>query len=211
MKFQQFLKLSWIFGVLFLTGCMATGKYTVPMPESNNLVQNDKAAIILMRASSYGGAITSPVMLVDDKGATEIVGIIGPNEKMVHYVEPGNHTYMVIGENADFMKAEVEAGKVYYALIRPRMGFWKARFSLTPLKVNPENPDFSINGENISKWAKECVYTVPNAEVQKWHKAKTAQLSELYNKYMPEWEQKSLGQKAAATLESIDGLDAVVY
>jgi hypothetical protein len=39
---------------------------------------------------------------------------------------------MVIGENADFMTADVLPNKTYYAYVTPRMGLWKARFSLEP-------------------------------------------------------------------------------
>ena len=39
---------------------------------------------------------------------------------------------MVIGESADFMTADLLPDKIYYAYVTPRMGLWKARFSLEP-------------------------------------------------------------------------------
>ncbi|PZN84509.1 MAG: hypothetical protein DM484_02725 [Candidatus Methylumidiphilus alinenensis] len=50
---------------------------------------------------------------------------------------------MVVGENADFMEAELFANRTYYVNVAPRMGCWKARFSLNPLsgKVSQEEID----------------------------------------------------------------------
>lgn len=160
-----------------------------------------------MRASGFGGAITSPLLEVDNQGNSSLVGIIGPGEKMVHYVEPGSHQFMVIGENADFMNADVEAGKAYYAIIRPRMGVWKARFSLTPFKVAPEAPEFNKEGSHIKKWSKACEYTVPNEAAVQWVNEKQGELKDLYNEYMPKWQAKSQAQKNYLTLESVDGFD----
>lgn len=203
---SSFFKLFGLLAVVVLSGCSATGKYTVPLAQTNQVVKADKAAIVFFRASSYGGMITSPLVQVDENGDTSLVGIIGPREKMIKYVEPGKHMFMIVGENADFLKADVEAGKVYYSIIRPRIGLWKARFSLTPFKVKPEYPDYSIAGENIKSWLKKCSYTQPNDKAFSWHKGKMSELKELYQKYYPAWKQKAVAQRDAATLFKSDGL-----
>lgn len=191
---------------IVLGACTATGKYTTSVPESNDLIKADKAAIVFMRASSYGGAITSPLLEVDEQGNTSMVGIIGPDEKMVKYVEPGERMFMVIGENADFMKANVEAGKVYYAIIRPRMGIWKARFSVTPFKLQPENDNFNLQGENLIEWLAECKMTEPNQAAFAWHTQKVEDLRKLYLEYYPDWKAKDVAKRDAATLATIDGV-----
>lgn len=207
---SNLIKALFITSVLVLTGCSATGKYTQPAVQTNHVVKSDKAAIVFFRASSYGGAITSPLVEVDQDGNSTLVGILGPKEKMVKYVEPGEHTFMIVGENADFMKANVEAGKVYYGIIRPRMGIWKARFSLTPFKVKPEDDDFNLDGKNLVKWLKECKYTEPNDQAFAWHKTKNIELLELYKEYMPVWQRKSASQREAATLTIKDGKGAAL-
>lgn len=193
--------------LLILAGCGATGKYTTPAPEQNMQVKEDKAAIVFMRASGFGGAITSPLVSVDDEGNSSLVGILGPSEKMVHYVDPGSYQFMVIGENADFMKANVEAGKAYYAIIRPRMGVWKARFSVTPFKAAPEKPEFSTKGNNLKEWSKACQYTLPNQAAQQWVTEKQGELKERFNEYMPKWKTKTQAQQTYLTLEAEDGFD----
>ncbi len=55
---------------------------------------------------------------------------------------------MVVSEAADFAKADVEAGKTYYVLVTPRMGWWKARFSLRPLmREQLDGKDFAEGSE----------------------------------------------------------------
>lgn len=203
---KSFLKLFGLLAIVVLSGCTATGKYTTPLVQTNQVVKADKAAIVFFRASNYGGAITSPLVQVEEDGSSSLVGIIGPKEKMIKYVEPGEHTFMIIGENADFMKANVEAGKIYYSIIRPRLGFWKARFSLTPFKEQPEHQDYNIAGKNLPKWLNECSYTEPNEAAFTWHKGKTSELKELYNKYYPAWKQKAVAKRDAATLLVTDGV-----
>lgn len=208
---KHYLKLVGIISILILSGCSATGKYSNPVVETNSsIVKNDKAAIVFLRASSFGGAITSPLVKVDDNGKSEIVGILGPKEKMVEYVEPGEHMFMIIGENADFMKAHVEAGKVYYSIIRPRMGVWKARFALTPFKQISESKDFDVNGEKLKKWLKESSMTEPNEQVFAWHSSKSGELLDMFNEYSPIWHNKDQSKRDSVTLQVDDGLPKAI-
>lgn len=208
---QKYTKFLTILLLLVLGGCSATGKYTVPASNTNFVTKQDKAAIIFMRASNYGGAITSPLVSLDKDGNSEMVAILGPGEKMVHYVEPGEHTFMIVGENGDFLKANVDAGKAYYAIIRPRMGIWKARFSLTPFKALPESEEFSINSENLKEWSSSCKYTEASPAAFAWHKTKQNELKAIYNEYMPKWQAKSGNQRAAATLTAKDAFDNISF
>lgn len=204
---NKIVKILGLLAVVIMSGCTATGKYTTPLTQTNNIIKEDKAAIVFFRASSFGGAISSPLVeITNGDGDNSLVGIIGPKEKMIKYVEPGQHTFMVVGESGDFMKANVEAGKVYYSVIRPRIGFWKSRFSLTPFKVNSEHADFNINSSSLKKLLKECSYTQPSDGAFTWHRGKELELKDLYKEYYPTWENKAAAKKEAATLLSIDGL-----
>ncbi|WP_448564061.1 hypothetical protein [Thalassotalea ganghwensis] len=193
-----------------MLGFTATGKYTQPAPQVNQVIQKDKAALVFLRASSFDGAMTSSLVQVNEQGESTLVGILGPKEKMIRYVEPGEHTFMVVGESADFMKANVEAGKVYYSIIRPRIGMWKSRFSLTLFKVQPEHEDFNINGTNLAKWLNECQYTQPNPQAFTWHKSKANEMKSLYNEYMPVWQNKTNAQRQAVTSTSEDGKESAL-
>ncbi len=57
---------------------------------------------------------------------------------------------MVVGENADFISAELGANKTYYALVTPRIGAWKARFSLKPIHAD------QLNSSQFDEWLDNC-------------------------------------------------------
>ena len=80
-------------------------------------------------------AIQSTVFDVTDD-APRMVGIVSAKTKIAYEVAPGEHHFMVVSEAADFMRADLAAGKTYYALVTPRMGVWRARFSLLPPNRN---------------------------------------------------------------------------
>ena len=51
----------------------------------------------------------------------------------LYEAKPGKHRFMVVSEAADFLAADLEGGKIYFVLVSPRMGMWRARFSLLPI------------------------------------------------------------------------------
>lgn len=53
-------------------------------------------------------------------------------EKFVYEVDPGEYVFMVNTEAADFLKAKVIAGKIYYISMYSRFGVWEARYSFFP-------------------------------------------------------------------------------
>jgi len=204
---KKMLKILSVLAVVVLSGCSTTGKYTTPLTQTNHVIKEDKAAIVFFRTSMFGGAISSPLVEIsDNEGNNTLVGILGPKEKMIKYVEPGEHTFMIVGESGDFMKANVEAGKIYYSIIRPRLGFWKSRFSLTPFKVNPEHADFYIDGTSLKSLLKECSFTQPSDKAFTWHKSKALELQAVYKEYYPTWQKKAAAKREAATLSIVDGL-----
>lgn len=83
--------------------------------------EKGKSLIVFMRPSSIGYAIQSSVFEVkgDD---VHLAGIVAAKKKVAYQVEPGKHLFMVVGESADFMSAELEKDKTYYALVTPRVG-----------------------------------------------------------------------------------------
>jgi hypothetical protein len=120
----------------FLGGC--AGAY---ISDDMRKVEADKvyapepgrALVIFMRPSSFGYAIQS---VVYDASApeNELIGIVSATTRVAYSSPPGERLFMVVSEAADFLKADLEAGKTYYALVTPRMGAWRARFSLRPVR-----------------------------------------------------------------------------
>jgi len=87
--------------------------------------------------------------------------------------------FMVIGESADFMQARLEPGKVYYALVTPRMGVWKARFSLAPVHV--------MNRNELPEWQSGTEWVEMDQTSGQWAAENAADVEQKRAKYLPEW------------------------
>lgn len=81
-----------------------------------------KALVYFVRPQNFGGAIK--VKLYADG---EPLGIISRSSFVTAEVDPGKHEFAGVAENAAFLDATVEAGKIYYVQVAIHMGAWKAR------------------------------------------------------------------------------------
>lgn len=170
--------------VTVMAGC--TSKHMKPAgPDaaSRYTPASDKAAVIFMRPSSIGGAIQSSVFDVTTE-ENVLVGIVSYQTKVAYLVTPGEHLFMVIGESADFMKADLEPGKTYYALVTPRIGVWKARFSLRPVhKVDFASDDFK-------DWNANCEFVENTEASHEWAKNNMESIREKRSTYFEKWMSK---------------------
>lgn len=186
-----------------LSGCVATSplmtKATVaPQPSADN------ALVILMRPSRLGGGIQASVY--DEKnGKDEFIGITSAKMKVAYAATPGQHLFMVIGENADFMNADLQAGKTYYVLVSPRMGVWKARFSLLPIHADA-NAKYSLKSADFAQWQQETNFVETSPAAIAWYQAHAADIATKRAKYMQKWDTASAEQKAELTLHADDGI-----
>jgi hypothetical protein len=156
------------------------------------------SVIVFMRPSFVGGAIQSSVFDIRPDG-DKFVGIVSSKTKVAYPTEPGQHLFMVIGENADFMRANLAPGKMYYALVTPRMGWWKARFSLRPVHRD------EIGSEDFNGWD-EATQFVENTEASRqWAQENWASIQDKKADYMRKWDQKSEADKSELTLQAHDG------
>ncbi|MDD1622294.1 MAG: hypothetical protein LUQ11_12520 [Methylococcaceae bacterium] len=190
--------------LLLLSGCTsslmqksALNNLTIPTAKS------ESAQIVFMRPSSFGGAIQSSVFDLkqnENKLADDIfIGIVSANTKVLYQAEPGFHLFMVIGENADFMQAHLQAGKTYYALVTPRMGWWKARFSLKPLHRSD-----LLSGDFKDWFESTDWYENTNASRQ-WSVDNWESVQDKKQEYLGKWGNKSESEKDELTLKESDG------
>lgn len=189
--------------LFFLGGCSSSLMQKSSIDSSVIPTANsDQAQIVFMRPSTFGGAIQASVFdlkhennqLIDDK----FVGIVSSTTKVLYETEPGFHIFMVIGENADFMQANLKEGKTYYALVTPRFGWWKARFSLKPLHLDDlksdefddwfESTDWYENTKASHQWASENWSSIQNKKIE----------------YLRKWNEKPELEKNKLTLKESD-------
>ena len=153
-----------------------------------------RASIVFMRPSGLGYAIASSVFEMRPAGDV-FIGHVPAKRKLVHHVAPGPVRFMVVSEAADFMQADLEAGKTYYALVTPRMGVWRARFSLRPLSAA------DLRGAEFQEWLNECTWVETTDEARDWARRNASSVQEKKVEYLQKWEPRT----DKPTLNASDG------
>jgi len=170
---------------IFMMGCAGGLKYTRSVPPEKIVIgpEAGMAMVVFMRPTSFGMAIQSSVYKVDGDNL-ELVGFAPPRRKISYQLEPGKYLFMVWGESADFMSAELEGDKTYYALVTPRVGVWKARFSLRPIHAD------EIGSEKFIKWRDSCEWVENSPSSYEWANDHMSTLKEKRKFYYERWMKK---------------------
>ena len=140
----------------------------------------DRAVVVFLRPAYTGYAISAAVYEGD-----QFLGIVMRHACLVHETPPGTHRYMVVSEASDFLDADVAAGKMYFVNVRPRMGAWRARFSLQP--ITPSSPRWA----DLTEWIDESYSVTSNASGNAWARENAASVEAKRQKYLREWLQKA--------------------
>ena len=175
-----------VLGLLLLLGaCAGTSEYTRNVAPENATYapKPDQALIVFMRPSGMGFAVQSSVFDVTN-GNPEFIGIVSAKTKVAHYAQPGKRRYMVISEAADFMDANLVAGKVYYTLVTVRMGLWKARFSLQPVRGG------DVATSEFGNWYGGTRWVENEDSAQGWADSNMQSIRGKMEDYLPKWETK---------------------
>ena len=139
--FHRMKILAALTAALALSACMSDRMAAVAEPPMVTAPPADKAVMVFLRPSTFGFGVQSSVFDVTESRPI-FVGIVSSTSKIAYASPPGVRRFMVLGESADFMDAQLDPGKTYYALVTPRVGMWKARFSLRPVHAgDSELPD----------------------------------------------------------------------
>ncbi|MFH6568712.1 MULTISPECIES: hypothetical protein [Pseudomonas] len=192
-----------LLGTLLLAGC-ASNPMDPVADQTIPAAAPDKAQVVFMRDAYTGKAIVSSLYDVTD-GKTQFIGVMANGTKIAYPTTPGKHTFMVVSEAADFMEADLVAGKTYYALVTPRMGLWKARFSLWPISNDPEAAH-SLKSKNFKGWVEDTDLVTNSPKSLAWYERVKASIEKKRAEYWPVWQEKSADAVAERTLKPSDGL-----
>ena len=196
-------KLLFVFSSIWLAACAGS-----PMVTSANqtLTAPDpsKAQIVFMRDSFVGSAINASLFEVTGNG-NEFIGIMANGTKISREVEPGEHTFMVVSEAADFMRADLEAGKTYYAMVTPRMGAWKARFSFQPVRKDGEGK-FSTASDEFGTWVAGTKLVENSQQSLLWAENNAASVNKKKDAYYTKWQAKDAEEQERQSLKATDGI-----
>ena len=192
-----------LLGALLLAGC-ASNPMAPVADQTVPAAAPDTAQVVFMRDAYTGKAIVSSLYDVTD-GKTQFIGVMANGTKIAYPTTPGKHTFMVVSEAADFMEADLVAGKTYYALVTPRMGLWKARFSLWPIS-NEADAAHSLKSKNFKGWVEDTDLVTNSPKSLAWYERVKASVEKKRAEYWPVWQEKSAADVAARTLKPTDGL-----
>jgi hypothetical protein len=172
-----------IAALLFLSACASSHMVVVEEGARVTRPESGKALVYFLRPTSFGGAIQATVYDGDD-----YMGTVSAHTHLAYQAKPGKHLFMVIGENADFMQADLTEGKTYSAVVMPRMGVWKARFSFLPGSGMDQ-----LGGTKQVRLSEEG---------RAWAKDNAASVQEKKAEYLPKWQEKSDKDKQTLRAES---------
>jgi hypothetical protein len=169
--------------VWVLSGCAGSVRdmREVPPGSANIAPGEGKAMVVFMRPSKTASPLQCSVFEV--KGSELfLVGIVASRAKVAYRLEPGKHLFMVVGEGASFMNAEVVPNKIYYARITP-----KTRGESTDFVFEPFHKD-SLNSPDFIKWSNACRLVEKTPDSDKWASTNMPYIkskqSEDYKKWM---------------------------
>jgi hypothetical protein len=110
---------------------------------------------------------------------------------------------MSYGNAADFMIADVRAGKTYYSILRPNWG--TGGFAPTPIRKSMSK--YNMKSSDFSKWVKNTkLHELKNEEANKWFQENKAKYGDIYKKYWSRFQNKSESEKKQRTLNPDDGV-----
>lgn len=164
----------------------------------------ESSRVVFLRPSSFGGAIQATLYEIS-AAEPDFIGIISTDTKIAYDTTPGPHRFMVESEAADFMEATLSAGKTYYAVVTPRMGAWKARFSLWPVKAAP-NAKFSLQSAEVQGWIKGGKFVSNTPESEQWFTENRPSIVQKQTDYLAVWKGKTPAEVAERTLDESDGV-----
>lgn len=178
----------------------------LPAADQHPQPEEGKALVVFFRASGYGAAIASSVYDAPDTGTT-FHGIVRYKEKVAVQMAPGQHRFMVIAENADFVDADLVAGKTYYVLISPRMGMWKARFSLFPIHDTSDD-EYNVQSADFKEWMDKTHFVEIGPEATAWYESNRDSIERKKADYLQKWNRMLPKDRAELVLHPQDGIDS---
>jgi hypothetical protein len=163
--------------ILLLAGCAGTpsneaeSRVTVAGPPPGRVM------VVFLRPALLDKAGASAVLDVSAEPPV-LVGVLTAGQKLAYVGEPGAHRFMVMGTAADFMDAELRAGRIYYARVGPHSGVAGDRFALRPVPAN----DLALPAE-----LGNCHWVHDSATPPAWLKDHLASIEKRKSADLPAW------------------------
>ena len=165
----------------------ASAAGTTPIPAEG------KALVVFFRpltGTSFLDGARSTLFEIKEQRDPQAIGIGGGGTKVVHEADPGKHLFMVVGETADFMTADLLPNSTYHVTVVVSAGKWRARYALRPTdQRDMESGDFK-QLLAASSWTESA------AAAQSWAASNMPSIRARYAQYYPPWASKPDAQRA---------------
>jgi hypothetical protein len=154
----------------------------------------DEALIMFIRENEDNNATQATLYEIANDG-DHFIGVSSGSTRVAWAVHPGYHLFMVIGETADFLSAQVDGGKTYYMMVAPRWGFFKSRFSFRAVRREElGGPEWQAwqqlellrCGPDCASWVSQNVNSIQRHKEKDLAFWKTTKSSYLTSGIMPE-------------------------
>lgn len=187
-----------------VTGCsstpklMASGKAVFPS-------EPDKARVVFLRYSSFAALVDEAFVFVLDGDEERFIGQLPTGRRIQVDLTPGKHTFMVSGSTADFMNAELVAGKTYYVIVTPHYSSNGIGFS--PWPIRKQEGDYMQSSDQFKKWLAKCKpLTVIGPAANDWLLKQGDQFHQQRTTDHARWLSKSAADVDRRTLHAEDGV-----
>jgi hypothetical protein len=187
---------------LLLGGCAGSSRHMTPTAAATGPAPGH-ALIVFMRPSKFAFAIDAPVFLMQEEGEA-FLGISSASTRFDYQVAPGSYELMVSGEVAEFLDVTVAAGKTYYVIVEGRMGTWKSRFSLHPVRRGPP-AKYHLGMPEFRSWLSEVQPVTIGPSAREWYEQHRAEIALKRAEFLLKLNDKTPAEMAELQLRVEDG------
>ncbi len=150
-----------------------------------------QATITFFWPNSYLTSVTATIAMQNSEGGLSLIGDIAAQQRVVQVLNPGEYTYVISGDGADVLKANLAADKHYFVQVNANWGMVNPKFTFNPISPQQITLDPGIRNEIAN-----CVYVNPNIQGQ-----------ELFELNYPELMKKLADPTRTTILKASEGID----
>jgi hypothetical protein len=165
---------------LVLTGCVSLrGMREVPSNAVQLAPTADQATIVFLRPARAG----TTTSLFELRGSEQrFIGLLVTDTRLVYRTAPGRTRFMVIGLSADFLDAELEAGKTYQVAVLLGQGTTEQFFVLRPIRPG------AAQTAAVQYCLTSCTWVENSERSEAWARREASSIQRKKARYLPAWE-----------------------
>jgi len=191
------LALSW------LSACWTPGGQISPLmvkvgKDARTPVPLMGQAVVEFLRPNEDNSLTQSTVYDMRRDGDHFVGVVSGSSRVAYVAPAGVTTFMVIGESADFMYANLAEGKTYYVLVDPRVGWFKSRFSLLPVRRH------QIGTPEFQQW-ESVEMLAPSPDCEGWVRDNVDSIVQKRAQYLPRYMSDSEYEREKNGLHAEDG------